>query len=152
MAKKSIRGISSVVVLLLFFVLGCSVQRKSGEQLGQESLDELLRVPTTFGLSYAEDAVAWDRAMLFFKEYTSGFKYLISSRGPNLIEHKLITSDTGVDSYLCEVNKTERQADFIYSVSCSSNDDSISIRQVKLNTHNLARFIREGRLEVSLFD
>ena len=109
---------------------------------------EVLATPTEFLVPIEQDRFAWERARFFLENYGTGsgapsnavVKVVGSRRG--------LSSAPGSSSYTYEVFKDFSADGYRYSVRCSaSNGDT---QDSALNAGNFARFIRDGKLEVSL--
>jgi len=109
---------------------------------------EVLAAPTEFLVPIEQDRFAWERARFFLENYGSG------SGSPSNAVVKVVGSRRGLSSapgpspYTYEVFKDFSAAGYQYSVRClTSGGDS---GDAALNAGNFARFIRDGKLEVSL--
>jgi len=132
---------------------GCS--EKSGRQVikpqdvevisvKDQALEEIQRTPSEFVLDYSRNVAAWQRALAFFKLYA----------GAKRPEDYVIDAD--------EIYTTPHaDADFSYRVSRTFEPGGVRIKvecypkpgrpdfAAQRNEKNLARFIREGTLELS---
>lgn len=109
---------------------------------------EVLAAPTEFIIPMDQDRYAWERARFFLENYGSG------TGGPSNAVVKVVGSRRGLSSapgespYTYEVFKDFGSDGYRYSVRCSS--DNGDVRDAALNAGNFARFIKDGKLEVSL--
>lgn len=111
--------------------------------------DEILRSPLEFDVSIEEDRYSWERTTLFLENYVD------PARAPLRPITKVVGSQWGLASppvqggYVYEVWRAEIPEGFHYKVQCLVGGTA-SAQQARLNAANLARFIRDGKLEVSL--
>ena len=111
--------------------------------------EEVLAMPTDFDITLEQDRFAWERARFFLENYSADgvehgnpvVKVVGSRRG--------LGSAPTVSSYSYEVFKDFYAGGYRYSVRCVPGPQGES-RQAMLNAGNFARFIRDGKLEVSL--
>lgn len=110
---------------------------------------EVLQSPTDFEVSIEQDRYAWERTQLFLESYID------PQRAPIRPITKIVGSRWGLASppvqggYVYEVWREAIPDGFHYSVRCLAAPE-LSKDQAVLNAANLARFIRDGKLEVSL--
>lgn len=111
--------------------------------------DEVLKSPTDFEVSIEQDRYAWERTHLFLESYVD------PKRAPLRPITKVVGARWGLanppvqSGYLYEVWREAIPDGFHYSVRCVASAQG-SQQQATLNAANLARFIRDGKLEVSL--
>lgn len=99
--------------------------------------------PTTFSVtSEAQNTLYWARASLFFKQYTDAFK----------VQKDFVRSSPGdKSSYVYEVSRVNTPEATKYTVKCApGGGGNTSTDVLARNAKNLARFILEGNLELSL--
>lgn len=109
---------------------------------------EVLAAPTEFLVPIEQDRFAWERARFFLENYGSGtgspsnavVKVVGSRRG--------LSSAPGTSPYTYEVFKDFGADGYRYSVRCSATNGDAE--DAALNAGNFARFIKDGKLEVSL--
>jgi hypothetical protein len=109
---------------------------------------EVLAAPTEFLVPIEQDRFAWERARFFLENYGSGsgspsnavVKVVGSRRG--------LSSAPGASAYTYEVFKDFGSDGYRYSVRCSAHNGDAE--DAALNAGNFARFIKDGKLEVSL--
>jgi hypothetical protein len=110
---------------------------------------EVLQSPTDFDVTIEQDRYAWERTHLFLENYVE------PQRSPVRPITKVVGSRWGLASpavqggYVYEVWREAIPDGFHYSVRCLSAPEA-SKEQAALNAANLARFIRDGKLELSL--
>jgi hypothetical protein len=113
-----------------------------------QAREEVLAAPTDFFVPVEQDRYAWERARFFLENYGSG------SGAPSNAVVKVVGSRRGLSSapgpshYTYEVFKDFTASGYQYSVRCLSTDGDA--QEASLNAGNFARFIRDGKLEVSL--
>jgi hypothetical protein len=110
----------------------------------------VLSTPTEFDVSIEQDRYAWERARFFLENYSG------TEGEPHNAVVKVVGSRRGLGSapstanqYSYEVFKDFYAGGYRYSVNCVAGPGGAS-QQAALNAGNLARFIRDGKLEVSL--
>jgi hypothetical protein len=115
----------------------------------EQARDEVLATPTEFVVPLEQDRFAWERARFFLENYGSGggassnavVKVVGSRRG--------LASAPGDSRYTYEVFKDFISSGYRYSVKCLPSSTG-EVDNASLNAGNFARFIRDGKLEVSL--
>ncbi len=115
----------------------------------EQARQEVVETPTVFNVPFADDPHSWERARFFLENYLGGESGHASAVMRVVGDRWSLVSNPGVQPYSYEVAKDVGDGGFTYQVSCTSGvggDPS----QAALNAGNLARFIREGKLEVSL--
>jgi hypothetical protein len=115
-----------------------------------QAREEVLSMPTEFEVSLEQDRYAWERARFFLENYSG------TEGEPHNAVVKVVGSRRGLGSapststeYAYEVFKDFYAGGYRYSVQCVAGPSGQS-QQAALNAGNLARFIRDGKLEVSL--
>jgi hypothetical protein len=157
---------TSLIVLSLLALSGCSVEKVRDGSIANlshanafeklevaatpedQARDEILAAPTEFVVPIEQDRFAWERARFFLENYGGGggtpsnavVKVVGSRRG--------LSSAPGPSPYTYEVFKDFSGEGYRYSVRCVTTNGDGS--DAALNAGNFARFIREGKLEVSL--
>ncbi len=149
---------SVILIALVIFAASCSAPQSKPryeyevitiQELAAQAVNE---APTDFVVSAADQSVAWERSKLFFATYTSGVKEEeFDYPKPGI---SLVTKARDKDKYIYEVEHTETDQGYRYVVSCSRNTSKRgnSDFQARRNAQNVARFIRDGNLELSLLD
>ncbi|MBX7144965.1 MAG: hypothetical protein K1X79_10975 [Oligoflexia bacterium] len=114
------------------------------EQVAQS----LAETPKHFIVEYTEAQHAAERVEYFFQNYTSGFKQ-IQDQGPSAAT--IITNRAEASGgYQYTVERTVTAQGFQYIVNCEASGPGAQPAAADRNARNLARFIREGQLEISL--
>ncbi len=105
---------------------------------------------TNFRMNLDEAPAAWDRAKLFFE------KYLASDGLGAGVVTKIVGARWGLSaglaassSYVYEVWREDVRDGYKFSVVCKPKQ-GVSAQLAELNARNLARFMQDGRLELSL--
>ena len=114
----------------------------------EQAREEILAAPTEFVVPIEQERFAWERARFFLENYGGGgatpsnavVKVVGSRRG--------LSSAPGSSPYTYEVFKDFLPEGYRYSVRCVTTQGTAS--NAALNAGNFARFIRDGKLEVSL--
>ncbi len=114
-----------------------------------QARQEVLSTPTVFLVPFADDPYSWERARFFLENYVGGAAGHASAVTKVVGDRWSLASNPTVQHYSYEVAKDAGEAGFTYQVSCVAGVGGDS-GQAGLNAGNLARFIREGKLEVSL--
>jgi hypothetical protein len=124
---------------------GLEVAETSREQARQE----ILETPTSFDVQFEDDRNSWDRARFFLENYI-GLPAGHSSVVTRVVGSRWsLASNPAQAAYAYEVAKDTTRTGFTYSVSCSPGAGG-TLSEAALNAANLARFIRDGKLEMSL--
>jgi len=157
---------TSLIVLSLLALAGCSVEKVRDGSIANlshanafeklevaatpedQARDEILAAPTEFFVPIEQDRFAWERARFFLENYGGGgatpsnavVKVVGSRRG--------LSSAAGPSPYTYEVFKDFSPEGYRYSIRCVTTNGDTS--NAALNAGNFARFIRDGKLEVSL--
>ena len=136
--------------------LGVPVSKQSTFELvsiEDQAKDAVKSADTEFRVSIAEQEAAWDRAMLFFNQYVIQFKPGAESLPGS--GNKLSNVSSKTDQYHYSVERYVNNFGSVFLVSCRPNRSLVGLdrssRQLaQRNAQNLARFIKEGQLELSL--
>lgn len=144
----------AVLFVLCLSLTGCLSGNSSYQIVERISPEEQLvsavaSSPTSFVLDAQDANQAWKRAQLFFRQYTSRFVFRKMGAGEGAM---LVSRDDTPDKYLYRVEKRPRERGFEFIVVCAPNLPSASREVASQNSKNLARFLREGTLEMSLLD
>ena len=114
-----------------------------------QAREDVLRSPTDFDVSIEEDRYSWERTHLFLRNYVD------PDHAPIRPITKIVGSRWGLASppvpggYVYEVWREEIPEGFHYSIRCVATEQATQ-EQATLNAANLARFVKDGKLEVSL--
>lgn len=114
-----------------------------------QARNEVLLAPTAFEVSFADDVHSWDRARFFLENYVP------APPGHQSVVTKVVgvewslESNPALTSYRYTVSKHALDGSFAYKVGCLAGRGG-NLSQAALNAGNFARFIREGKLEISL--
>jgi hypothetical protein len=115
----------------------------------QQARQDVLNTPTVFNVSFADDPYSWERARFFLENYLGGDAGHASAVTRIVGERWSLASNPAIQQYSYEVSKDAGDSGFTYQVSCMPGVRG-DPEQAALNAGNLARFIREGKLELSL--
>jgi hypothetical protein len=115
----------------------------------EQARQEVLITPTVFSVPFADDPYSWERARFFLENYVGGESRHASAVTKVVGDRWSLASNPAVQQYSYEVSKDAGEGGFTYQVSCVAGVGG-DVGQAGLNAGNLARFIREGKLEVSL--
>jgi hypothetical protein len=120
-----------------------------------QARDEVLATPTVFRVAFEDDVYSWERARFFLENYVGASNGHSSAVTKVVGSRWSLESNPGLAGYQYEVAKDLGDGGFTYRVTCApatSNgaQGAGDPAQAALNAGNLARFIRDGKLEVSL--
>lgn len=119
----------------------------------QQAIEAVNATPTQFVVEFPNDPTSWERAFIFFNKYTE--RQSIYESDKPVWNSKISNDNAPADSFYYEVTRRLESNGFRYNISCTTNPKHMnsginSQDQAQLNARNLARFIRDGTLEVSL--
>lgn len=114
-----------------------------------QARDEVLASPTVFNVSFEDDVYSWERARFFLENYVGASSGHSSAVTKVVGSRWSLESNPALEAYRYEVLKDSGDAGFTYRVLCVAGGAG-NQAQAALNAGNLARFIREGKLEISL--
>jgi hypothetical protein len=156
-------------VILVVGVAGCAARANSAAAKGvpsdlaqvgdmglevasttqDQARDEILSTPTVFTVDRDQDSYSWDRAKFFLENYI-GVTPQHSSVMTRVVGSRFsLVSNPAQESYTYEVAKEMNKDGFLYSVTCTPTKKG-SPAQAALNAGSFARFIKDGKLEISL--
>jgi hypothetical protein len=111
---------------------------------------EIMATPLSFFIPYADDEQAWERARFFLEGYLGSISVANGAVVSRVVNDRWsLLSNPLHEGYLYEVSKHKGEGGFSYLVSCRPGVRGIA-EQARLNAGNFARFISEGKLELSL--
>ncbi len=116
-----------------------------------QALEAIGATPTQFVVDFPNDPDSWERAFIFFNKYTE--RQSISESDKPVWNSSLSNHNAPSDQFLYEVKRVLEPEGFRYTITCMPSPKRSakgSTQQAILNAQNLARFIRDGTLEVSL--
>jgi hypothetical protein len=114
-----------------------------------QARQEVLKAPTEFDVTIEEDRYSWERTNLFLENYAD------PERAPLRLITKIVGSRWGLATppvragYVYEVWRESIPDGYHYSIQCLDSGEGTK-EQAALNAGNFARFVRDGKLEVSL--
>lgn len=114
-----------------------------------QARQEVLSTPKEFLVAFADDQYSWERARFFLENYVDAGAGHASAVIKVVGDRWSLASNPAAARYIYQVVKDAGDSGFTYQVSCVAGIGGDS-SQAELNAGNLARFIRDGRLEVSL--
>lgn len=126
---------------------GLEVAQTTQDQARQE----ILSTPTVFDVSFEDDPHSWERARFFLENYIGASSGHSSALTKVVGSRWSLESNPALESFRYEVSKDEGSDSFTYRVHCVPLRTS-DADQAALNAGNFARFIRDGKLEVSLLE
>jgi hypothetical protein len=116
-----------------------------------QAREEVLQTPTVFDISFEDDPHSWERARFFLENYIGGAAGHSSAVTKVVGSRWSLESNPALEGFRYEVSKDSGDHSFTYRVSCMPLRPGDST-QAALNAGNFARFIRDGKLEVSLLE
>ncbi|MDC0358173.1 hypothetical protein OAO01_05095 [Oligoflexia bacterium] len=149
---RLLRNIFGVIGLVL--CIGC-VARQQAQNYSIEVItpeDKALAAveasPVEFKVPIEQEGYAWERAKIFFQQYQA-------DRAPKTkaLSHgglRLYGRYPDRHSYTYQVEKYPSRTGAMFFVKCTPRGSTATRSIANRNSKNLARFIREGKLEVSL--
>lgn len=145
------RYLSLPIILL---ALGCSPTPMSPilsvEYISPETqaIDDISSTTKSFVVSFADDQHSRERAELFLRDYAGGFEYA-NNQGAS---HTSVFSNRSAtnSAYSYEIERTMLGNGYQYVVMCVPRAETASDELADRNARNVARFIKDGHLEVSL--
>jgi hypothetical protein len=114
-----------------------------------QARDEVLATPTVFNVSFEDDVYSWERARFFLENYVGASSGHSSAVTKVVGSRWSLESNPALETYRYEVSKDSGDGGFTYRVMCVAGGVGTQA-QAALNAGNLARFIRDGKLEISL--
>lgn len=148
---------SPLVVAIGFGFIGCSAPVAPPpepprfeieiETVEQQARQAVAAAPLEFTVPLRESDEAWARAVIFFSQYTSAAGRVREAGSRVLV---ISTESDSADPYRYSVRREITPNGYLFSVICVPNGDSATPELAERNGRNLARFIGEGTLEVSL--
>lgn len=113
-----------------------------------ESVSAVSKTPLKFTIPLKQDSAAWARANFFLTQYTLSKKV---SRKEIPGGDRLTGGTFGPDKYAYEVKRIVDSRGSTYAVRCILKNPPGKVdKKAEQNAKSLARFIREGELELSL--
>lgn len=117
----------------------------------EQALEEVLATPTDFDVPIEQERFAWERARLFLESYSGGETGPVNAVVRVVGNRRGLASAPGRSAYSYEVLKEFLGDTYRYSVRCVATADGHP-QGATINAANFARFIRDGKLEVSLLE
>ena len=144
----------SRALFLVAFLAGCSGQSAEPRArlvpasvevitVADQARAAIAATPTEFVLSVPEDRLAWSRARDFFALYAGS---------PVGVDSEQLLSNRGVTTsgYFFEIERVAVDRGARFSVRCFPAHGAAIVESSIQNARNVARFLRDGVLEVSL--
>lgn len=119
------------------------------ETVEDQALSAVMSSSLEFTVELAAADDAWARARLFLSQYAA------SSAVPRAIAPRvsvLSSADSKAEPYLYKVTRAASPNGYHFRVGCEPRAADGSAAKAEQNARNLARFIREGTLELSLLN
>ncbi len=115
----------------------------------EQAIQVIDLTPQSFVVPFSVEALSWERARLFFAKYTKDPLITELDKSGENLELRAPTAELG---YSFSVTRMLEQGGYRYKVYCLPNlskPEATSLLATR-NAKNLARFIKDGELEVSL--
>jgi hypothetical protein len=110
----------------------------------EQALADILAAPTQFVIRPEDNNAAWERAASFFRLYLKE-----GGAPPFSLGEDSITNAVGPGvKYVYEVERAPMALGFEYSVTCRPSGPVSRPELARRNAQNLARFIKDGTLEL----
>ncbi len=147
---------SSIFPIFLSVLTACAGQPTPAPRyeyevvsIEEQALQAVEQMPTEFQVRLEDDESVWDRSHLFFRIYTNAGAFEENFDYPN--PGTTLRSKDGVqDAYRYEIERRLSAGGYRYLVQCLPSRPSALF--CERNAKNVARFLRDGHLELSLFD
>lgn len=155
------RSLISVAMSSVFLCLCACVGGKSAPTSGvvvsavsseEESLAALHGAPLDFEVAYPQASYSWERACAFFKQYTAKSAQVVLGPADSTDAPVLLTNRSSGDRIIYEVRKTAATRGGLRFLVSSRAREGVIFQEdfLKMRAQNLARFIRDGNLDLSL--
>ena len=145
-----------LITLTGFALTGCGVGLNLGQSpsyeyevvdTGQIAVENIKATPKQFVLEGTPNNQAWERGRLFLDKYINGSNLSVVSRGSDSVER--LESKTSTNSnYKYRIERIRAGEMYKYSVNCSPLSANADAASADLNARNVARFLKDGTLEV----
>lgn len=122
-------------------------QIEVGTNSHDDEFREVMATPTDFTVDSGDDRRSWERARVFFTQFTASSKPVREVYGSKM---RVLSNDNNDQTkYHYTVERSEAPQGYRYRVTCDAVGGARDDKSVR-NAKNLARFIRQGNLEASL--
>jgi hypothetical protein len=111
----------------------------------EESLLQIQSSPTRFFVDVENNAAAWERAHFFLVQYAGPGRVELQSSSDR--EQLSKVSKTG---FRYQITRNFENGGAQYQVFCSPKQAGVANNDALMNAKNLARFVREGELDLGL--
>lgn len=153
--QNTLRIVLTLVVCLLVTGCGASISGSSG--LGNKSVqvvtseemakEAIYASPLKFVVPPEEVRTSWERATFFSRHFLNS-EPKIELRGGS--EGGSIVLNTNSQNFGYTVVRQESVNGGVYEVACLPTTPQVDATAAEQNARNLARFLKEGKLEVTL--
>ena len=106
---------------------------------------QIQSAPTRFFIDVENNSAAWERARFFLSQYTGPGRVEIQSSADREQLAKL--SNTG---FRYQIARVFERGGAQYQIICTPKNSGTANNDALLNAKNLARFVREGELDLGL--
>ena len=117
-----------------------------------QTLTAIEKMPTTFTVSPYDDRESWGRAKTFLKQFTQDGLQAEEEGADRIVlsNHRGTRSSKDRDLYTYRIEKRFLRGEISYAVSCRPVAGGATRALALRNAKNVARFVRDGDLEVSV--
>ena len=144
-----------LLFLIASLLFSCATQKQSAAPVRKMDLDTMQRqlatdietAPTRFRIPLEDDRQAWSRAILFFKMYVNSPREVV--HGARAGSDFITNVGVAAERFQYTISRAPDQAGYRYTIECQTSPAQRA--QCQKNARNVARFIREGQLELSHF-
>ena len=159
-----------IAIILSFSLLGCvsensrpkgvfshlpdtnhGISMEVAASVDQQAAQEIGAFPAQFIIPIDEEPVVWSRAKLFLEKFlpTTGVTTPVIMKVVG--KRWVLASNSKIPGgYGYEISRDELPGSYRLSVKCVPKSKEFSQQAAEMNAKNVARFLKEGRLEVSL--
>jgi hypothetical protein len=117
----------------------------------QQAAQEIAAFSPKFTVPIDEESVVWSRAKLFLEKFlpTTGVNTPVIMKivGKRWV---LASNPKIPGGYNYEISRDELPGSYRLHVRCTPKSNAFSTQAAEMNARNVARFLKEGKLEVSL--
>jgi hypothetical protein len=110
----------------------------------EDILNQIQSAPTRFTLALEENDAAWARANYFLRTY--GGKAQIEKEA---FQDKDVLTKNGTSGFRYQIIRQFANSKVTYQVLCTPKSSKRTTTEALLNAKNLARFLKDGELEVA---
>lgn len=136
-----LRGKFVIPALILLTACSHPVPKIEVVSFKEQVREEIEEHPTQFQVPKQSDAQAWTRAQLFFRDY--------ELTTPIVSKNEIKSNPKAESRFLYQISRVGRGKEVEYVVNCVGREPR-DTESAEVNARNVARFLKEGQLELSL--